>query len=191
MATVREGSRGVLLVVDVQVGVMSGAWDSERIVANVAHAVERARADHVPVVWVQHEDEELPAGSAQWQWVPELVPAPGERLIHKSFNSAFEETELEEELAKLGATHITLAGAASNWCIRATGYGALDHGYDLTLIRDAHTTASMPLAGGSTIAAADIIEELNGCLTWVSYPGRTNGTATAASVDFSTPGGDR
>ncbi len=29
---------------------------------------------------------------------------------------------LENELAKLGATHIVLAGASTNWCIRATAY---------------------------------------------------------------------
>ena len=125
MATVREGNKGVLLVVDVQVGVMAEAWDSERIAKNVARAVERARAAGVPVVWVQHSDEELPYGSPQWQWVPELVPAEGETLIHKKFNSSFEQTELENELATLGATHIALAGAATNWCIRATAYGAL------------------------------------------------------------------
>jgi nicotinamidase-related amidase len=51
MATVREGNKGVLLVVDVQVGVMSESWDSERIIVNVARAVERARAEDVPVVW--------------------------------------------------------------------------------------------------------------------------------------------
>jgi hypothetical protein len=26
-------------------------------------------------------------------------------------------------------------------------------------------------------------------MTWVSYPGRTNGTATAEQVDFAIPGG--
>ncbi len=31
--------------------------------------------------------------------------------------------------------------------------------------------------------------DLNVCMTWVSYPGRTNGTATAEQVDFATPGG--
>jgi nicotinamidase-related amidase len=191
MGTVREGNRGVLLVVDVQVGVMAGAWESGRVVANVAQAVERARAEGVPVVWVQHSDGELPRGSPEWQWVPALVPAPGEPLIHKSYNSAFEQTDLELELAKLGATHVALAGAATNWCIRATAYGALDHGYDLTLIQDAHTTESMDLGNGTVIEASNIVEELNACLTWVSYPGRTNGTVRAADIDFATPGGTR
>jgi nicotinamidase-related amidase len=189
LATIREGTSGVLLVVDVQVGVMVESWDSERIVKNVARSVERARAEGVPVVWVQHSDEELPHGSPQWQWVPELVPANGETLIHKNFNSSFEQSGLEEELAKLGATHIALAGAATNWCIRATAYGALDRGYDLTLIEDAHTTGAMELDNGTRIEASNVIDELNACMTWVSYPGRANATATAEEVDFAALGG--
>ena len=191
MATVREGNKGVLLVVDVQTGVMSGSWDASRIIKNVSRAVERARAQSVPVIWVQHSNKELPYGSPEWQWVPELAPAEGEPLIHKQFNSSFEQTTLEEELAKLGSTHIALAGAATNWCIRATAYGALDRGYDLTLIKDAHTTGTTELDNGARIEAADVIDELNFAMTWLSYPGRTNGTATVDEVDFATPGGAR
>jgi nicotinamidase-related amidase len=191
MATVREGNQGILLVVDVQVGVMSEAWDAPRIIKNVARAVERARAQDVPVIWVQHSDEELVYGSPAWQWVPELVPATGEPLIHKHFNSPFEQTALEDLLAKFGATHIILAGAATNWCIRATAYGALERGYDLTLVKDAHTTGTMELENGTRIDATDIVQEFNNAMTWVSYPGRRNGTATAEEVDFAAPGGSR
>lgn len=191
MATVREGNQGVLVVVDVQVGVMSEAWDAPRIIKNVARAVARARAQGVPVIWVQHSDEELVYGSPAWQWVPELVPAEGEPLIHKHFNSSFEETTLEEQLARFGATHLVLAGAATNWCIRATAYGALDRGYDLTLVKDAHTTGTIELKNGVRIEAANLVLELNLAMTWLSYPGRKNGTATAEEVDFATPGGSR
>jgi len=189
VATVREGNKGVLLVVDVQVGVMAEAWDSERITKNVARAVERARAAGVPVVWVQHSDKELLYGSPQWQWVPELVPVEGETVIHKKFSSSFEQTELENELATLGATHIALAGAATNWCIRATAYGALDRGYDLTLVEDAHTTGTMELDNETKIEASNVIDELNVCMTWVRYPGCANGTAAAENIDFATPRG--
>lgn len=184
MATVREGDKTVLLVVDVQVGVLADAWDAARIIAKVARAVLRARAHGVQVLWVQHVSEELPAGSPAWQWVPELMPAPGERLIPKQFNSAFEETALEAELARLGTTRIVLAGASTNWCIRATAYAALERGYDLTLVSDAHTTESMHLDGGVTIAAADLIRELNIAMTWLSYPGRRNTIATAEDVVY-------
>lgn len=190
MATVRKGNHGVLVVVDVQVGVMKSAWDATRVIGNVARAIERARSQGVPVVWVQHGGEDLRRGSAEWQWVPELVPREGETLVHKRFNSAFEDTELESVLAKLGAAHIVLAGAATNWCIRATAYGALDRGYDLTLVKDAHTTESMELDDGSRIEAARVVDELNIAMKWLSYPGRTNATATAEEVDYLVPGGN-
>ena len=184
MATVRAGNKPVLLVVDVQVGVVAESWDAPRVIGNVARAVQRARDEQAPVIWVQHGDEDLPQGSPQWQWVPELDPAPEERQIHKRFNSAFEETELEATLAELGATHIVLAGAATNWCIRATAYAALDRGYDLTLLKDAHTTETMEFDDGTTVAAADVVRDLNVAMTWLSYPGRKNAAQPVDEVSF-------
>ena len=191
MAKLREGNMPVLLVVDVQVGVMKNAWDSARVIAKVACMVERARAENVPVIWIQHEDEELISGSDEWRWVPELVPASGEAQFRKRFNSSFEQTVLDDELGRLRATHIVLAGAATNWCIRATAYGALERGYDLTLVNDAHTTGSMTMEDGTIIEAANIIRELNTAITWLSYPDRSNGTAAAEEVDFSKPANAR
>ena len=195
MATVREGNKGVLVIVDVQVGVVSEAWDAPRVIKNVARTVERARDQGVPVIWVQHASDELPHGSPQWQWVPELVPnllpSETEPLIHKKFNSSFEQTKLDEELARVGATHITLAGAMTNWCIRATAYAALERGYDLTLVKDAHTTANTDLGNGKLIEASGIVADFNIAMTWLTYPGRVNGTAPSEAVDFATPGGMR
>ena len=114
----------------------------------------------MPVIWVQHSIQDLAYGSPEWQWVPELVPADGEPLIHKHFNSSFEET-------------------------------ALERGYDLTLIKDALTTGSMALDDGVRIEASNVIQELNIAMTWVRYPGRTNGTATVEEIDFAAPGGVR
>jgi nicotinamidase-related amidase len=184
MATIRSGNQSVLLVVDFQVGVVRNAWDAARVGANIAHAVERARAQGVPVIWVQHEYDEMPHGSPQWQLVPELVPAAGELRLYKRFNSAFEETALEPELARLGATHLVLAGAMTNWCIRSAAYAALERGYDLTLIKDGHTTAPIARADGSVIEAKGIVDDLNVAMTWVDYPGRKSATATAAEVQF-------
>ena len=191
MATIREGSKSVLLIVDVQVDVMSRAWQAPQVIGNVSRLVERARKQGVPLIWVQHSADDLPYGSARWQWVPELAPAPGEALIHKLFESSFEQTVLEEELSKRGATHIVLAGASTHWCIRATAYGALDRGYDLTLVEDAHTTTTMPLDNGAAIDAENVVREFNISMTWVRYPGRRNGTATADRVDFAAAGGVR
>jgi nicotinamidase-related amidase len=188
MATIRSGKQAVLLVVDVQVGVMQNAWEAPRIIQNINLAVEKARAQGVPVIWVQHADDELVHDSPAWQLAPELSPAEGETRIHKRFNSCFEGTSLEATLAQHGAARIVLAGASTNWCIRATAYAALDRGYDLTLIRDAHTTGDMEFEGDTRLAAADIIRELNIAMTWLSYPDRKNEAAAAAELDLSCAG---
>ena len=189
MSTIRPGSQSTLVVVDVQVGVMAESWDAPRVVRNVARAVERARADGVPVIWVQHENEEMPRDSSTWQLVPELIPAAREMRVYKRFPSSFEETSLEDGFDQLGTTHIVLAGAQTNWCIRATAYAALERGYDLTLLKDAHTTASINLPNGTKVDASSIVTDLNVTMKWLSYPGRRNGTATTEEVNFALPGG--
>lgn len=189
MATIREGTRTALLVVDVQVGVMSSVWEAPRIIANLLSAVEKARRGGTPVIWVQHEDEELVQGSPEWQIVPELVPAADELQIFKKFNSSFEQTPLEEDLARLGISHIVLSGAASNWCIRATAYAVLDGGYDLTLIKDGHTTGTMEFEDGGRIEAENIVLELNTVMEWLSYPGRSSRSIPVKELEFPTGGG--
>lgn len=184
MATVRSGDVQVLLVVDVQAGVVAGTWDGDRVVGNVRRAVERARAGGVPVVWVQHHDDELPRGSDAWQWAPGLTPGALERVVHKRFNSAFEDTDLESILAGLGATHVVLTGVATNWCVRATAHGALDRGYDLTLVKDAHTTEPIEFSDGRVIAAEDIVRELNVAMSWLAFPGRTTRALAVEELSF-------
>jgi nicotinamidase-related amidase len=185
VATIREGNKKVLVIVDVQVGVIRNAWNSDQVVRNIVAAVDKARTNGVPVIWVQHSDDELVLESPDWQLAPELIPLPGETRIRKNFNSAFEQTSLEEILAGEGCSHIILAGAATNWCIRATAYAALDRGYDMTLLKDAHTTESMEFENGMTIEAENIITDLNIAMTWLSYPERVNKAVSVGEIDFS------
>jgi nicotinamidase-related amidase len=189
MATIRPGHQAALLIVDVQAGVLAGAWEAPRVIGNIARVVERARQAGVPVLWIQHEDDELAHGSPPWQLVPELQPHAAEPRVRKRFNSSFEDTVLEQELARLNVTHLVLAGAATNWCIRATAYAALERGYDVTLVNDAHTTGTLEPAPGRRIEARDVIDELNIAMRWLSYPGRSNGVADALDVSFAAPGG--
>lgn len=184
MATIREGNKKILLVVDAQVGVMQPTWQAPRIIENIGIAVEKAREQGAPLIWVQHSDDELIYGGPEWQLAPELSPAAGEVQIHKQFNSSFERTSLEETLAELEVTHIVLAGAATNWCVRATAYGALDRGYDLTLLKDAHTTETVAFEDGVTVEAATVIRELNMVMSWLSYPGRSISTVSVENINL-------
>ena len=100
------GTRNVkgtaLVVIDVQVDVMKQAWEADRIVERIGGTVRKARAVGVPLVWIQHADEELQRGSAGWELMPSLTPAEGEQRVDKNFNSSFEETDLVEESQPMG-----------------------------------------------------------------------------------------
>ena len=52
-----------LLVVDVQNAVVDGSYRRDAVVANIGSLVQKARREHVPVIWVQHSDEELERGN--------------------------------------------------------------------------------------------------------------------------------
>jgi len=64
MTTLENRPNTALIVIDVQNGVVAGAHERDAVVANIAGLVDRARREQVPVVWVQHFDEDLPRGSA-------------------------------------------------------------------------------------------------------------------------------
>jgi nicotinamidase-related amidase len=160
-----------LVVVDAQVGVLSSLWQSSRVVANIEVLVRAARQAGVPVVWVQHADEEeLKYGSDAWKLAPNFVPTASEVVIHKRYNSSFANTDLDQRLKAGGINRMVLAGAATNWCVRSTAYAALDRGYDLVLVSDAHSTQSMEFPDGRTVSAESIITELNTVMRWVSAP---------------------
>lgn len=155
-----DRANSALLVVDVQNGVVEGAYKRDEVITNIESAVARARAAGVPVVWVQHSDEELIIDSTEWQIVSELIPLDGEPMVRKTFRSSFEATNLEEILGGLDVGHLFVCGAQTNNCIRHTSQDALAKGYNVTLIADAHTTTGYEW-GGHVVSAQAVVEEQN------------------------------
>ncbi len=169
------------LVVDAQVGVWASIWESQRVIGHFEQLVAKARAAGVPVIWVQHaDDDELQHGSEPWKLAPNFVPTTAEMVMHKKYNSSFASTDLDQRLKALGVSRIVLAGALTNWCLRSTACGAVDRSYHLALVSDAHSTESLKLPDGKTVAAEAIVADLNAVFAWVSAPnGRTEVKETA------------
>ena len=182
MTTLSNRPHTALLVVDVQVGVVEGAHQRDAVVANVGTLVERARQERVPVVWVQHSDEQLPRGSDEWRIVPELTPDDAEPVVEKSFGDSFEDTDLETVLSDLGVGRLVVAGAQTDACIRSTLHGAFVRGYDATLVGDAHTTEDQTQWGAPP--PDQVIAHTNLYWTYQAAPGRTAGTVATKDVDF-------
>ncbi len=182
MTTLENRPNTALLVVDVQNGIVDGAHERDAVVANIGSLVERARREQVPVIWLQHADEDIPRGTDSWRIVPELTPTDAEPLIEKNYADSFEETTLETVLSDLGVGRLVVVGAQTDECIRSTLHGALVRGYDTTLVGDAHTTEDQTAWGAPP--PAQVIAHTN--LYWGSHraPGRTAGTVETGNVEF-------
>ncbi len=182
MTTLTDRPNTALLVIDVQNDVVAGAHNRDGVVANIATLVDKARAQDVPVVWVQHSSEHMPEGSEGWRYVPELTQDESEPVVHKRYPDSFEETDLEATLAQRQVGRLIVAGAQTDECIRSTLHGAIVRGYDATLVADAHTTEDLSEWGAPP--PDKVIDHTN--LYWENHaaPGRQAGTVRTGSVSF-------
>lgn len=185
MTSLNDRPNTALVVIDMQRGVVGEAFEVDRVVANINTLVDRARSEQVPVIWVQHSDDDTPIGSDGWQYVPELVRTDDEPLVHKTYGDSFEDTDLESILAERKVGRLVVTGAQTDACIRSTLHGALVRGYDATLVGDAHTTEDMR-QWGSPIGPEQSIGYTNLYWKYSSAPGRKGGTVPTADVDFAT-----
>ncbi len=182
MTTLTERPNAALLVIDVQNDVMAGAHNRDGVIANIAALVDKARAEQVPVVWVQHADHDMPEGSDGWRYVAELAQEESEPVVHKHYGDSFENTELEDVLAQRKVGHVIIAGAQTDACIRSTLHGAIVRGYDVTLVGDAHTTEDHSQWGAPP--PDKVIDHTNLYWQYHTAPGRHAGTVSTAAVTF-------
>jgi nicotinamidase-related amidase len=182
MTTLDGRVHTALLVIDVQNDVVARAHDRDAVVATIATLVDRARTEGVPVVWIQHSDDDLPAGSDAWQIVTELAPGDAEPLVAKHFGDSFEDTILESVLADLGVGHLVVTGAQTDYCVRSTIHGAFTRGYDVTLVSDAHTTEDTTQWGAPP--PDQVIAHTNLYWRHQAAPGRTARVVTAEEVGW-------
>ena len=113
-------------------------------------ALQRARADGVPVVYAQdnrrvwdgdgprlvREALDGPGGDL----LEELAPAEDESLVVKPRYSAFDKTPLELVLRGLDVERLLLAGAATEGCVAQTAIDARELGFKVTVLADACAT---------------------------------------------------
>lgn len=183
MTSLTDRPNAALLVIDMQNDVIANATNRERVIANINHLVDKARAEDVPVIWVQHSAEDMPEGSDGWLYVPELQRADDEPVVHKVYGDSFEDTDLESLLAERMVGHVVVTGAQTDACIRSTLHGALVRGYDTTLVADGHTTEDMR-QWGVPIGPEDAIAYANSYWDYSSAKGRRGSTVPAAEVNF-------
>jgi nicotinamidase-related amidase len=182
MTTLENRPNTALLIVDAQNGALERAHQRDLVVANVGGLVERARQEGVPVIWVQHSDEQVARESHAWRIVTELTPDDAEPLVEKNYGDAFEDTTLESVLSALGVGRLVVVGAQTDWCVRSTLHGAIARGYDTTLVSDAHTTEDQTEWGAPP--PDQVIAHTNLYWAYQTVPGRVAKTVNSGDVEF-------
>lgn len=148
-----------LLVIDVQQGLFAPEpqpANAADVISRINQLTERARAEGVPVVFVQHEateGEHFRHGSEAWALESGLVVADTDLLSRKTTPDSFQRTDLEATLKDKGVSHLVVCGYATEFCVDTTVRRAAALGYDITLVSDAHTTHDKPHAPAAAITA--------------------------------------
>lgn len=127
-----------LLVVDVQkefcdATTGSGTPETEAVAKRIAELVPEFRAAGVPVYLVYLAQNEKKPQDIDFH---QVTPAPGDTLVQKWANSAFENRKLAPQLNSPRRKTLLLCGFNLSACIPDTGIAARKEGFDVWVMPD-------------------------------------------------------
>lgn len=129
-----------LLVIDVQKGLVEKKlYQKELFITTINKAIARYRAHNLPVVFVQHNNNMLQAGTPAWEIAAEIDYQPTDTALQKKHGNAFENTDLKNILQSQGVTGVVVCGLVSHGCVRATILGALAENFQVEVLQNGHT----------------------------------------------------
>jgi nicotinamidase-related amidase len=143
-----------LLVIDLQNDYFPGGkfplWNTDVTFQNIERAIEKAKAQNIPVVVIQHiADSSLGIapffnqGTTGADVHPRiLAAAPNAPVVVKQFADSFVKTTLEETLTKLGATELLVCGMITQNCVTHTAISKSAEKYKVSILADCCTTVS-------------------------------------------------
>lgn len=134
-----------VVVIDMQRGLFEtdpAPHEASEVVARINSITEHARAAGLPVIFVQHvqEQDALVLGSPGWELLPGLKVAEDDARVVKTTPNSFLRTDLDDLLKSKGVTRLHVCGYASEYCVDTSVRGAAALGYSVNIIADAHTT---------------------------------------------------
>lgn len=132
-----------LIIIDMQNGVCHGDQPLARlpqVIVGIQQRLTRYRLDKKPVIFVQHNDEDLVQGQKAWQIIPEFSVDVQDIKIQKTHANSFYQTDLRQQLQQRGIQSLEICGAQVEFCVDATIKMAHGLGYQLEMVRGLTTT---------------------------------------------------
>lgn len=160
----------------IRLGFGEGAANRNKVLSAAARLIDGARSASIPVVHVRTARpaanrsfvENAPifrnvvaAGAVvEGHWGSEFFEGLGPMgeefvVVHNRVNGFYDST-LEMRLRELGATHLVIAGVATNSCVEHTARHAADMGYAVTVAQDA-CSAARPEVHNAALFNIDLI----------------------------------
>lgn len=146
----------VLLLVDIQNDYFPGGAmelvGSSEAGLKAGALLQSFRELALPVIHVQHIATRKGAtfflpGTPGAAIHESVTPQEGEPVITKHFPNSFRQTGLIEQLRKLQASTLVIAGMMTHMCIDTTTRAAADHGFQCVLAHDACATRNLSFGG--------------------------------------------
>jgi nicotinamidase-related amidase len=143
-----------LLVIDLQNDYFPDGkfplWNADATLQNIESGIEKATAQEIPVVIIQHiANSKLGIspffnhGTTGADVHPRILEAaPQAPIVIKEFADSFVDTTLEETLAKLGTTELLVCGMMTQNCVTHTAISKSAEKYKVSILVDYCTTVN-------------------------------------------------
>ncbi|MFT5820393.1 MAG: nicotinamidase-related amidase [Crocinitomix sp.] len=155
-------NRKALLVIDMQKGSFTPEtprFDTYGVVKRINELTELFRKFNFPVVYIQHDGTgtgEFEKNAKDWENLDDLIVEPSDLRIDKYANDVFYKSELQTKLNQLNVSELFITGCATDFCVESTIQSALTKEFQITVVKDGHTTGERP-----HLKAEQIIEHYN------------------------------
>ena len=121
----------ILLIIDTQKMIMTTElYNFELFTQNIKELIATARKNNIEIIYVRHDDgsgEPLTVGAPGFEIYSDFQPLATDKIINKSANSVFKETELLVYLKSKSVQELIISGIQTDLCIDATIKSAFEH----------------------------------------------------------------
>lgn len=100
-------------------------------------AISFFRDQQWPIIFIQHTSKKKPANSHSWEIYPEINCQPDDIQISKTHLNAFWNSQLDASLKSHQVDFVAIAGYLAEHCVLSSVRGAIERGYDATIIEGA------------------------------------------------------
>ncbi len=154
-----------LLIIDMQLGNFLEPYPihgGDMLLKRVKSLIAKARSAQIPITYVQNnggKGDPDAYGTPGWEIHPSIKPEPSDFVVQKGSPDAFHETDLQQGLKSEGIKRLVVAGLQTEFCVDTTCRRAYSLGYEIILVRDAHSTWD-----SDRLSASQIIDHHNDVL---------------------------